>query len=60
MRLHYASAGQAAAGQRTAGADYDRELIWVTVLLLAFGLVMVYSASIATAEASCSAGNNTV
>ena len=60
MRLHYASAGQAAAVQRTAGADYDRELIWVTVLLLAFGLVMVYSASIATAEASRSAGNNTV
>ena len=31
--------------------DYDQALIWVTLLLLCFGLVMVYSASIALAEA---------
>lgn len=31
---------------------YDQGLLWVTLLLLGFGLVMVYSASIAMAEAS--------
>jgi len=31
---------------------YDESLVWSTVLLLAIGLVMVYSASIAIAEAS--------
>ena len=30
----------------------DQALIWVEIALLAWGLVMVYSASIATAEAS--------
>jgi cell division protein FtsW len=35
-----------------AKADYDQGLLWVTLLLLAFGLVMVYSASIAMAGAS--------
>ncbi|MBS4095275.1 MAG: putative lipid II flippase FtsW [Sulfuricella sp.] len=29
--------------------DYDRALLWATILLLGFGLVMVYSASIAIA-----------
>ncbi|MFM8758886.1 MAG: FtsW/RodA/SpoVE family cell cycle protein, partial [Methylophilaceae bacterium] len=29
------------------GATYDQSLLWVTLILLAFGLVMVYSASIA-------------
>jgi cell division protein FtsW len=33
-------------------AQYDELLIWVFIALLALGLVMVYSASIATAEAS--------
>lgn len=33
-----------------AGPDYDRALLWGTLLLLAFGLVMVYSASIAIAS----------
>jgi cell division protein FtsW len=32
--------------------DYDQGLLWVTLLLLAFGLVMVYSASIAIAGAN--------
>jgi cell division protein FtsW len=32
--------------------DYDRALLWTVLLLLAFGLVMVYSASIALAGAS--------
>ena len=31
---------------------YDASLAWATLLLLAIGLVMVYSASIAMAEAS--------
>lgn len=35
-----------------AKADYDQGLLWVTLLLLALGLVMVYSASIAIASAS--------
>ena len=36
---------------------YDATLTWATILLLAIGLVMVYSASIAMAEASAHAGN---
>ncbi len=32
--------------------EYDKTLSWITIALLSFGLVMVYSASIATAEAS--------
>ncbi len=34
------------------GASYDQALLWVGLILLAFGLVMVYSASIASAEVS--------
>ncbi len=33
-------------------AAYDPALMWITLLLLTIGVVMVYSASIATAEAS--------
>lgn len=33
-------------------AEYDQMLVWIVLALLAIGLVMVYSASIATAEAS--------
>jgi cell division protein FtsW len=36
---------------------YDASLAWTALLLLAFGLVMVYSASIAMAEASTHTGN---
>ncbi len=46
---------------RTAGApaaEYDRSLAWAALLLMALGLVMVYSASIATAEASRAFGQN--
>ena len=32
--------------------EYDHVLVWIVLALLAIGLVMVYSASIATAEAS--------
>jgi len=39
-------------------AEYDRSLTWAALLLVAAGLVAVYSASIATAEASRYAGNN--
>jgi cell division protein FtsW len=48
-------------GVRTAGApapEYDRSLAWAALLLASIGLVMVYSSSIATAEASRYAGNN--
>ncbi len=45
-------------GQRGQPAEYDRSLAWAALLLLATGLVMVYSASIATAEASRYTGNN--
>ena len=39
-------------------AEYDRSLAWAALLLAATGLVMVYSSSIATAEASRFTGNN--
>jgi len=32
------------------GESYDQALLWVTLILLAFGMVMVYSASISWAE----------
>ena len=55
--MNYATLNQSM-GPRSAGQEYDSALIWVTVLLLGFGMVMVYSASIAIAEASRSTGNN--
>lgn len=57
--MSYATLSQSM-GQRSAGQEYDSALIWVTVLLLGFGMVMVYSASIAIAEASRSTGNSAV
>jgi cell division protein FtsW len=36
--------------------DYDRTLVWLTILLLGLGVVMVYSSSIAIAEAGRSTG----
>ena len=39
-------------------AEYDRSLSWAALLLVALGLVMVYSASMATAEASRHFGQN--
>jgi len=45
-------------GARSAPAEYDHCLLWVTALLLSIGLVMVYSASIAIAEGSRMTGNN--
>jgi cell division protein FtsW len=41
---------------RALQAEYDQGLVWVTLLLVALGLVMVYSASIAIAEGSRSTG----
>lgn len=41
-------------------AEYDQTLVWTAVLLLALGLVMVYSASIAIAEGSRSTGHQSV
>ncbi len=39
------------APRRQVVAEYDELLVWVVAALLAIGLVMVYSASVATAEA---------
>jgi cell division protein FtsW len=39
-------------------AEYDRSLAWAALLLAAAGLVMVYSASISTAESNRYTGNN--
>ena len=39
-------------------AEYDRSLAWAALLLAVGGLVMVYSASIATAEGARFAGHN--
>jgi cell division protein FtsW len=44
--------------KQAAAPEYDRSLAWTVLLLLAIGLVMVYSASIATAEASRFTGSN--
>jgi cell division protein FtsW len=38
-------------------ASYDQALLWVTLILLGIGLVMVYSASIALAEADKNTGH---
>jgi cell division protein FtsW len=43
--------------QQPVTAEFDRVLVWITALLLALGLVMVYSASIAIAEAGRATGN---
>jgi cell division protein FtsW len=37
---------------RASADEYDRSVLWTALILLTFGLVMVYSASIATAEAA--------
>ena len=44
--------------QNAPAAEYDRSLAWAALLLAAIGLVMVYSASISTAEASRFTGHN--
>lgn len=47
----------AQARERITTSTYDQLLLWVTLILLGIGLVMVYSASIAIAEASDAVGN---
>ena len=44
--------------QNVPAAEYDRSLAWAALLAVAIGTVMVYSASIATAEASRFTGHN--
>lgn len=44
--------------QRGAAPEYDRSLAWAALLLVSAGLVMVYSASISTAESSRYTGGN--
>ncbi len=43
--------------ERMNAASYDQMLLWVTLILLGLGLVMVYSASIAIAEADKAVGH---
>jgi len=43
-------------GQNAQTAEYDNVLTWIVIALLSLGLVMVYSSSIATAEAAKSTG----
>lgn len=43
-------------GPNTLASEYDNLLTWVVIALLSLGLVMVYSSSIATAEAAKSTG----
>jgi cell division protein FtsW len=44
--------------KRVAPPEYDRPLVWITVLLLGLGIVMVYSASIAIAEGGRATGHD--
>jgi len=44
--------------QNVPAAEYDRSLAWAALLAVSIGLVMVYSASISTAEASRYTGHN--
>jgi len=44
---------------RSSIAEYDAGVLWAALLLLSFGLVMVYSSSIAIAEASAFTGGKT-
>ncbi len=45
--------------ERITAPSYDQNLLWAVLLLLGFGLVMVYSASIALAEADKAFGHST-
>ena len=47
-------------GLRGEASEYDEGLLWTALLLLAIGLVMVYSASISTAEGSRFTGGSSV
>jgi cell division protein FtsW len=44
--------------ERINSPSYDQGLLWVTLILLGIGLVMVYSSSIAIAEADRAVGHN--
>lgn len=44
--------------ERINSPSYDQGLLWATLILLGLGLVMVYSASIAIAEADKAVGHN--
>ena len=43
--------------ERRSPAEFDQALVWTALILLLLGIVMVYSASIATAEASRDTGH---
>src|SRR5688572_1040313 len=42
---------------QTPAAEFDRTVAWLAILLLGLGMVMVYSASIAVAEAARATGH---
>src|SRR5450756_3127387 len=46
--------------ERRSLAEFDQALVWTALILLVLGMVMVYSASIATAEASRFTSNQPV
>ncbi len=56
LKLFAAQPAHRAAAGKLQTAEYDNVLVWVVIALLSFGLVMVYSSSIATAEASKATG----
>ena len=53
--MFYSAALKSPSAQPPA-AEFDRSVVWLTVLLLGLGLVMVYSASISIAEAGRNTG----
>ena len=54
--MFYSAALKSQSAQAPA-AEFDRSVVWLSVLLLGLGLVMVYSASISIAEAGRATGN---
>lgn len=56
MRIRLTSFWNAQQGNRPQVLEYDQMLVWVTVLLMLFGMVMVYSASISLPDSPKYAG----
>jgi cell division protein FtsW len=54
-----AGGGLGGVTSRSAMPEYDASVVWASLVLLVFGLVMVYSSSIAMAEASRFTGGRT-
>ena len=56
MMQHARTSANRTPAQPVAAPEYDQILVWIVLALLSIGLVMVYSASIATSEASKQTG----